>query len=462
MKFNKGYGIAFAALTSLTFLAWLTRDLWTVANFTAIYLLLVLVAAMRLGTYAAMLLAFGSFLAINYFLVPPYYTFLIADPRHVLDLLVFLIVAILSGQLGARARQATANAHERAHEQELLYRLTGQFNQMSNQTEVLDALMKTALADFAAQQAFVLPYDTKLFVEQHNQHYFLLKAHGKNFATLCVGFQQLIGERQLRLLNTCTVQAAMALQRIALSEQARKSQQFEEADRLKTAILHSVSHDLRTPITIIKSSAHNLRTLQESLALEEQAELAASIEKEADHLNTLVGNLLDLSRLRAGAVNLNQASNSLEDVAGDIAARVWQLTGQERIRLLFPDDFPFCNFDYALMQQALGNLVENALRYEPPDSQIEICGRYDKNSVCVRVLNHGPTIPQEQRAFILEPFYHGQDGHIGLGLPIAKGIIEAHHGRLEIEDDLAGAVSFLMVLPRTEEVLPDELKNLSY
>jgi two-component system, OmpR family, sensor histidine kinase KdpD len=459
MKLLKPYLMAMLSVSALTFLAWLSRDLWTLANFTVIYLLLVLIGAIRLGTYPAMFLAFASFLCINYFLIVPYYTFYIADTRHVLDLFIFLIVAILAGQLGSRARQEAANARERALEQEILYRLTGQFNQLSTQAEVLDVLVKMVLEELAAQQAFVLPYANTFFVQEQENHYFLLKANGKSFATLCVSFKDALEARQLRLLNTCTAQAAMALQRIELSEQASKSQQFEEADKLKTAILHAVSHDLRTPITIIKSSAHNLRTLQQSLGSQAQAELAGSIEKEADHLNTLVGNLLDLSRLRAGALNLNLEINSLEEVAGDVAARIWQLTGLERSRLLFPSDFPFSRFDYGLMQQALGNLVENALRYEPSDSQIELNGSYDANFVFLRVINHGPAIPKEERDFIMEPFYHGVDGHIGLGLAIAKGIIEAHHGHLELEDCPETGASFLISLPRSKGAIPGEPKN---
>ncbi len=153
----------------------------------------------------------------------------------------------------------------------------------------------------------------------------------------------------------------MALQRIELAERARASQRYEEADRLKTAILRAVSHDLRTPITIIKTSANNLRMLGERLPVSEQHELAETIETEADHLDKLVGNLLDLSRLQAGALTLNKELNSLEEVAGDVAARIWQTTGQERIQMRLPEDLPLVEFDYGLMLQALTNLVENAL-----------------------------------------------------------------------------------------------------
>jgi two-component system, OmpR family, sensor histidine kinase KdpD len=310
------------------------------------------------------LAALLSFLSFNFFLVKPLYTLIVADTREVLDLLVFLVVAVLGGQLAANAREQ--------------------------------------------------------------------------------------------------------------AERAARSREFEEADRLKTALLHAVSHDFRTPITIIKTSASNLRNLYKQLTPEERRETLETIDGEADHLNRMVGNLLDLSRLQAGALTLHLALNSLEEVAGDAAARAWQLTREERVRLNFPDDLPLAPFDYGLMLQALSNLVDNALRYEPPGSQVEIRGGVSQNALSrskgvdagpkndpgsdeiqVAVINHGPTITPEEREHIMEPFYHGKDGHVGLGLPIAKGIVEAHRGRLVLEDTPGGGATFIIALPL-------DMKEVSY
>ena len=252
----------------------------------------------------------------------------------------------------------------------------------------------------------------------------------------------------------------MALQRIELAERARVSQQYEEADRLKTAILHAVSHDLRTPITIIKTSASNLRTLGERLPANQRQELSETIETQADHLNKLIGNLLDLSRLQAGALMLNRELNSLEEVMGDVAAYIWQTTGQERIQMNLPDNMPLVLFDYGLMLQALTNLVDNALRYEPPNSKIEVQGCVFEHKVLLKLVNHGETIAPEDRERIMEPFYHGKDGHIGLGLPIAKGIVEAHQGSLRVEDTSGGGATFVVSLPFDQKVsIENEVKN---
>jgi len=274
---------------------------------------------------------------------------------------------------------------------------------------------------------------------------------------LCVAFDKSPSPLQLRLTNTCVAQAAMALHRIRLTKLARQSETFEEADRLKTALLHAVSHDLRTPITIIKTSANNLLNLGRTLPDEERVDTLKAIETEADHLNKMVGNLLEMSRLQAGALQLNSRLNALEEVAGDVAARVYQLTHEERIKIAFPDEMPLVPFDYGLILQALTNLVENALRYEPAGKQVEIRGRILENEAQVAVVNHGPNITPEERAHIMEPFYHGLNGHIGLGLPIARGIIEAHHGQLWVEDTPGGGATSIFTLPlRTESVKADE------
>jgi len=427
--------------------AWLVRDILTLPNFTMIYLLIVLIIAIRRGIGMAFVAAFVSFLCLNYFLVRPYYTFIVADPRELLDLLVFLIVATLAGQLGARVRQQADEARQQAYEQEILYRLTQSFNQLTTREGVFESLTHMMQHDLAARSVYILPYANPAEVKDQTIHYILLQANNQIYATLCVAFDTPQMAHQLRLLNTCALQAAMALYRIELTERARKSQQFEESDRLKTAILHAVSHDLRTPITIIKTSASNLRQLGDRLPPEERLETAETIEHEADQLNKLVGNLLDMSRLNAGALTLNSRPNSLEEVAGDVAARAWQLSGQERIKISFPDDIPLVNLDYGLLLQALTNLVDNSLRYEPSGSQIEIRGTLQENEARLMVINHGETIPAEERSHIMEPFYRGKDGHVGLGLPIAKGIVEAHHGRLWVEETPGGGETFIIALP---------------
>jgi two-component system sensor histidine kinase KdpD len=437
------WGWPLLLLFAVTIGAWALRETLTIANATMIYILVVLVLAIRRGTRIAMAGSFVSFLCINFFLVRPYYTFGVADPREVLDLIVFFIVSAVVGQLAARARQE-------AYEQEILYRLTRSFNQLLTRDGVHAALVDAFKTDFGAQQAWVLPYESRDVPPGARVHYLLLQPDQTVYGTLCAAFDTPPTPEEVRLFNTCATQAAMALNRIELTERARRSQQYEEADRLKTALLRAVSHDLRTPITIIKSSASNLRTLGERLPEAERAELSHTIEQEADQLDRLVGNLLDLSRLQAGELMLSLAPNSLEEVAGDVAAQVFQRQKEERIRLEFAEDMPLVSFDYGLILQALTNVVENSLRYEPPGSRIVLQGEKAVDEVHLRVVNHGEPISPRERELIMQPFYTGRNGQIGLGLPIAKGIVEAHRGRLWVEDTPGTGATFVIALPIRE------------
>lgn len=441
------YGLAALTVAATTLALWLLRPYLTLANFSLIYLLAVLVIAIWQGIGPSLLAAILSFFGFNFFLIEPLYTFLVGDPREVLDLIVFFIVAAVTGQLAARQRAAAENARQRAEEQMILFRMTSAFNQLTTNDGVYEALTRTVRDDLKATQAHVLPYASPTASGDETVFFVLLRTDGNVYGTLRAAFARPLTPVQLRLLETCTTQAAMALHRIDLIERARQSKTFEEADRLKTALLHAVSHDLRTPITIIKTSAHNLRMLRPTLAESEQAEILETVESEADELDRMVGELLDMSRLRAGALTLDRHLNDLEEVAGDVAARAFQRLGKERIKLAFTTNMPLVPFDYGLMLRALTNLVDNALRYEPPESRIEIVGGFQADTARVAVVNHGPDISPDEREQIMEPFYSGKDGHVGLGLPIAKGIVEAHHGQLWVDATPGGGATFVVSLP---------------
>lgn len=446
LRRNKRYLYSVMLMITVTSGAMLLRTFLTLANFTLIYTLIVLMLAIQSGTRVALIGAILSFLVINFFLIHPYYTFIVADPRELLDLVIFLVVALLVGQLAARARTQARKAQQRAYEQEVLYRLARSFNQLTTSETVYTTLVHFVKMDLSGENVYILPEQTAI-PRNPATHYILLQSATRIFGTLCIDFGEAPSEEVLQLLRACGAQAAMALHRIELNERARKSQQYEDADRLKTAILHSVSHDLRTPITIIKTSTSNLHRLDASLTQAERSEMFEAIEEQADQLDRLVGNLLDMSRLQAGALTLNVQANSFEEIAGEVAARMFQRNKMERIRLQIPEDFPFVLFDYALLLQAITNIVENGLRYEPQESQIEIQAKQVENEAQLSVINHGESISDEERTHIMEPFYHGKKGNSGLGLAIAKGIVEAHHGRLWVEDTPGRGVTFVIALP---------------
>ncbi len=455
-KYAAKYVLAAALIGGVTLFLWFLRDELTLANFSLVYLLSILISAIYQGTGPSLVAAVISFLCINFFLVRPLYTFVVADPHELLDLVIFFAVATLTGQLAAQVRRQADNARQHAYEQDILHKLSSTFNQLADRDSVYQALKSILKMDVSARDVDILPGKVEVSASAQTELYLLLHIDSAMYGTLRVTFVQAPTPSLIRLVTACSVQASTALQRIELTERARKAHSYEEADRLKTALLHAVSHDLRTPITIIKTSASNLLVLHSSLSESERIEISRTIESEADHLNKMVSNLLDISRLTAGALQINDAWNDLEEVVGDVAARTWQLTHQERISIRFPSHMPLVRFDYGLVLQALSNLVENSLRYEPADKKIEIVGSFQESEARVAVINHGPDLLPQERELIWEPFYHGREGNIGLGMAIAKGIVEAHKGRLWVEDTMGGGVTLVFSLPVEGEIYLDQ------
>jgi len=447
---------AAAGLVLITTLAlWALRGRLTPANASLVYMLVILVVAVWLGTAPALLAALLSFFSFNFFLLQPYYTLAVEDTRELLDLLIFLAAGLIAGRLAGYARQQADTSRQVSAEQVILYRLTSTLNQLTERDAILGELRRIGLEEIGAARIDILPYEDSRPDAPGPVLYFLLNAGDAIYGTVRATFNSGASDAQRRLLLACVVQSAIALQRVELAEQAQRSEALSEADALKTALLRAVSHDLRTPITIIKTSAAHLNELGSRIPPQQQRELAQTIESEADRLNKLVGNLLDMSRLQAGALVLNTEWNSLEEIAGDVAAQTYNSLGAERLALDFPDDLPLLRCDYDLMVQALGNIVENALRYEPDGRRIMLAGRAAGDWMELAIINHGPTISEEVKARVVEPFFQSADGRsvvgrVGLGLAIARGIVEAHHGRLTIEDTPGGGATFAIRLPREE------------
>ncbi|WP_374687344.1 DUF4118 domain-containing protein [Promineifilum sp.] len=449
------YLMTLAVVGSLTLALWPLRDRLTNANISLLYMLATLITAVWLGAGPSVLTAILSFFSFNFFLVRPYYTLAVEDPRELIDLVVFLAAALIAGRLAAYARQQAEAAGLNARQQEILYGLTSALNPLTDPAAIRAELRRVVIEQLGATHVDYLPSRAVTPVPEGagNAVFVLLEAGETIHGTLRAVFPHPLPASQFRLLSACAGQAALALQRVELTAQAQRSRALAEADQLKTALLHAVSHDLRTPITIIKTSAANLDALDDRLPPAERRELARTVEAQADLLDRLVGNLLDMSRLQAGAMVLHRELNALEEVAGDVAAEAFRRYGAERIALDFPDDLPLTPFDYGLMRQALSNVVDNALRYEPAGRRVIIRGRVAGDSARLEVINHGPTIPADEKSRIMEPFYQSRDGRsvvggVGLGLAIARGIVEVHRGAVWVEDTPGGGATFVITLPQ--------------
>jgi two-component system sensor histidine kinase KdpD len=258
-----------------------------------------------------------------------------------------------------------------------------------------------------------------------------------------------IGEK--RLLHTFASQGALALERAGLAEAEARARVLEESDHLKSAILSSVSHELRTPLSTIKAAVTSLRSGEVGWDSGARAELLAAIDEESDHLNLLVGNLLDMSRLESGALRPQRGWNLLSEIVGGVLQRLRRLSEGYRIEVDLPEDLPMAPVDYVQMEQVFTNLLSNSLKYAPPGSVIRIQARPQAESaLLVQVTNQGPPVPEEHLDRIFDKFYRitaaERVSGIGLGLSICKGIVEAHGGRIWAEN-LDGGIAFKFTLP---------------
>jgi two-component system, OmpR family, sensor histidine kinase KdpD len=244
------------------------------------------------------------------------------------------------------------------------------------------------------------------------------------------------------LLEAFALQAAAALDRSRLRGQAAQAEALAEGNRMRTALLAAVSHDLRTPLASVKASVSSLRQTDVEWSPGDQAELLETIEEGTDRLTALIGNLLDMSRIQTGALQPFVRPTGLEEVA---PAVVRGLDGGERLRLLIPDDLPLVAADPGLLERALANLVSNALRYSPADRPPSLVARAAGEFVRIEVVDHGPGVPDALKMHILRPFQQGGDQRlgsgVGLGLAVAKGFVESMGGRLDVADTSGGGLT---------------------
>jgi two-component system sensor histidine kinase KdpD len=267
-----------------------------------------------------------------------------------------------------------------------------------------------------------------------------------------------ISESESRLARTYAAQAALALERAALSMAEARARLLEESDRFKSVLLSSVSHELRTPLATIKAAASSLRGGQVGWESPARGELLAAIDDEADHLNMLVGNLLDMTRIESGALRPQRQWNLLSEIVASVLARMRHLVESHEILVDIPPDLPLVPVDFVQMDQVFTNLVSNSAKYAPARTAIRILARVQiADEVLVEVSNQGPHVPEEHLDRIFDKFYRVTAAErvtgTGLGLSICRGIIEAHGGHIWAVN-LDGGFGFRFVLPLTMDGTP--------
>lgn len=419
-----------------------------------------LASAIGWGLTAGLTGAVTAFVAVNYFCIEPAHAFDIYRPGDWVVLAALLSVVVIISELMGRARIHLKLARSREAEALRLFELSNALAQARDESAAVEALAEKVIDTLLADRV-------EISLERGEQT--VNFARGMRFtrkpdaiAPLQTA-RGLMGEirlwrayppfqpAEMRIFQTFASQGVLSIERLRLVHAEQKARVLEESDRLKSSLLSSVSHELRTPLSAIKASVSSLRSGEVAWDSAARTELLTTIEEEIDHLNILVGNLLDMSRIEAGALKPQKKPNLLIEIVESVLVRLRSQLHSHRVEVEISDDLPLVNVDFMQMEQVFTNLLTNSLKYSPPGSTIRIIAqRHDDTSLRVRLTNQSIPIPEEDLERIFDKFYRINPSDrvtgSGLGLSITKGIIEAHGGRIWAEN-LTDGLAFNFTLP---------------
>ena len=442
-------------------------------------------------------------LADNFFFIPPLYTFTIADRENVVALVFFAIAAAIGGHLAGRLRERALAARAEARVTENLYRFARKLNAAAELDDLLWAVAYQIALMLRARVVLLMEQDQLLSPVAGYPPEDLLEGADLAAATWCFqhaipagrGADTLPGGRWLflpmrtargvigvagierpddptplapdaaRMLDALIDQAALAIERVRLAEDLDRARIAAEGDRLRAALLTSISHDLRTPLASILGAASSLAAHGDTLAAPARAEMARTIAEEAERLNRFIGNLLDMTRLEAGRLVPAAGPVDLSDALGAALGRTERLLAHHTLVLDVPDDLPLAALDMVLFEQVLVNILDNAAKYAPPGTTIAISATQEGAMLRLAIADQGPGIAPADLGHIFEKFYRAratdrQGAGTGLGLAICRGFMEAMGGRIEAANraDGHGAV-FTLFLPMAQRMADDGMEG---
>lgn len=414
--------------------------------------LVVLLCAAVLGLGPAVLGAALTFIAFNFFFVPPIFTFAIDGANDVGQFVMFVAAALIGGGLTVRAREQAAAAREKAHETTVLYTLSQAISAELDFRAIAPVILDTAmqLLDCRTCQLLLVGPDEVLTsfmragdwpIDAHTVET-SLRSGDTSLGVLRIGLapeQKALAEGKYQLLENLATQAALALERSRLAQVAAQAAQLAESDRLKSSLLSAVSHDLRTPLATIMAAADDLAADDISWSATATRDMAQLVRGEAERLNHLVTNMLDLTRIEAGVLRPRRGWYNIAEIVYRVVQRLATTLEHHQLELAVPDDLPLVPVDYIQIEQVIWNVLENAAKYAPANSPITVTAWHQEGAVLLRVSDQGPGIPVDQRTRVFDKFYrlsrpdNAQIAGAGIGLAICKGLVEAHGGRITIE-----------------------------
>lgn len=471
-------GLALVIPVLITLLARLSELPLAIENVASFYLFGVVVVAVASGVFPAVIASLISFLAYNFFFIEPRHTFDVRNPQDIIRLAMFLGIAVITSSIAAYGRSQADEARRRAAETAGLYELSQAIALQLDIDDAMRAVATTVCRLLDTPGCIVLLADQSGRFIEHVRVGQVPAGHGIVTVAMSneshvVGALQVVERspgsrldaRQRRVLDALAAQARLAVERVRLAEAAARTRALAESDQLKSALIASVSHDLRTPLAAIKGAASTLSADDVQLDAAARRDLALTIEDEADRLNRVVGNLLDMSRIEAGALPLQRDWQDLAEMIGAVMRRHAALLRQQHVTLDLAADLPLVLIHAGLIEQVFVNLLDNAGKYTPPDAYIVIRAWYDRgaDAVVVSLRDNGPGIIAGELDHIFEKFYRGAVragvSGSGLGLAICRGIVEAHGGQIWAESPAGGGAVFLFTLPAGKPPQPESLSG---
>ena len=488
------FTVGVAIGVSELFWRWIGRE-----NTALVFITAIVGIAVRFGLWPSFFGSAVAALCYNFFFIEPYYTFSIADPRDVIAVVFFAIVAIVVSNVGARARRLAVGAMGRARTTESLYGFSRKLSGAGTLDDVLWATAYQAASLLKVRVVLLLPEDGSITVKagyppedildeadvaaakwawEHN------RAAGRGSDTLpgakwlflpmrtgrgaigVVGIDSdkpgpLLTPDQRRLLDALIDQAALAIERVHLVEDLDQAKRRVEADRLRSALLTSISHDLKTPLAAILGAAGTLKGFARELDDQGKVELIGTIIEESERLNRFIANLLDMTKLEAGSIKPNTARYDIGEIVGTALERASKILVRHHVEVEIAADLPMLELDPVLFEQVLFNLLDNAAKYAPPETTVRIVAWREDDTVKLQVLDEGSGITPEDLERIFDKFHRAQKqdqvrAGTGLGLAISRGFIEAMHGAITAanrSDRQGSAFTITLPIPKLTERL---------
>lgn len=459
-------------------------------NLVIIYLLAVMAAAVYLGRGPSILVSILGVLAFDFFFISPRFTLSVLATEHLITLGGLLLVGVVISALAASAREQAEAARRRETETSMLYSLSRDLAAADSHETILKAMQIHLETGFGRDVALYLPVgnsmrlvldanapqpapgETELSLalwcyrnaEPAGSGTNTLPSAEPSFLPLktsrhtvgALSFKPLdpgqpFAPDQRRMLESFASQAAQAVERVNLAEQTRQIELFQAAEKLQNALLNSISHDLRTPLVSITGALTTLEAQEQTITAESRHSLVETAREEAERLNRLVGNLLDMTRLEAGALRVKREPADVQDVVGTALGQMDARLAGRHLHLIIADQIPLVRLDFVLIVHVLTNLLDNALKYSPDGSPLEVRARAFNDQVQISVTDQGSGIPPDDLERVFDKFYRvhraEQVAGTGLGLAICKGIVEAHGGRIWAENRPGGGTVLTIALP---------------